>query len=128
MQQYLNYTKPIRESSGTYKFIHPLLAYRIAPASEEAEFRLLKNNILELVDKKKNTSTLQDFALYFNELDRGRWIGINEDQTFSPASLLKAAIMIAYYKESEHNPQLLTQKLLFSQAVRDHILLPARLS
>lgn len=40
-----------------------------------------------------------------------KWIGVNELDTYPPASLLKIPVMIAYYKYSEIDPNILALKL-----------------
>ncbi len=89
--------RPVREANSSYKYIHPLLAYEV-PQIEQDEYKALKeqlNRIIQTNIKNKNVTTA---SVYFRDLSNGRWIGINEEESYEPASLMKVAIMVAYYK------------------------------
>lgn len=45
-------------------------------------------------------------------MNNGPWVGINEDEKFSPASLIKVPLMITYFKAAESNPSLLKQTII----------------
>lgn len=122
LMSYLGDTQPIRESDHSYEFIHPLLSYRIPSANMDSEFAQLRSNIDAFVQSEKQANSIQNFSLYFSELDKGRWIGLNEDDKFTPASLMKVAIMIAYYKRAENDPQFLDTALTYSSEVHSHVL------
>jgi beta-lactamase class A len=51
-------------------------------------------------------------AVYFRDLQDGPWFGINERMSFSPASLMKLPILIAYLKLEEQQPGMLTSRTL----------------
>ncbi len=59
-------------------------------------FLPLRNNIHAIVDPYKDS-----FAFYFEYLPTGTSIGINEDSEFTPASLLKVPVVMAYYYKKE---------------------------
>jgi beta-lactamase class A len=50
-------------------------------------------------------------SVYLVDLLNGPTLGINQNEQFQPASLLKLPILMAYYKLSEEKPDLLSQKL-----------------
>jgi beta-lactamase class A len=54
-------------------------------------------------------------SVYFRLLNSGRWIGVNEEEKYTPASLLKVVLMSAYFKASENNPGLLGGKVLYTK-------------
>lgn len=93
-----------------YKYISPLL---------ECENNLplnynnvkLKGSIQTMIDTAIDSHNVSFVSLYFRDLNNGPWIGINEKEKFSPASLLKVPLMMAYLKLAETNPALLNQKL-----------------
>lgn len=116
---YLGYINPIRESDSSYKFIKPLLAYKIPPATYEKEFQEFYNNLLQFEEKQKNAGNITDLSVFLSELDQGRWIGVNENDKFTPASLMKVIIMIAYFKKSEQDINLLGKKLVYSKVIDD---------
>jgi len=51
-------------------------------------------------------------SIYYRDLNNGPWIGINERELFSPASLIKVPLLITYYKLAENNPDILDNKIV----------------
>jgi beta-lactamase class A len=47
------------------------------------------------------------------DLGKGQWVGINQNDHFSPASLIKVPMMIAVLKIYEENPSLLEKKIFY---------------
>lgn len=103
---------PIREQSSAYKFIHPLLAYDF-PQTDQDEYSSLKGTLNSLLEKKLAQKKISTASVYFRDLTKGRWIGINEEETYAPASLLKVALMIGYFKSSETGAVNLTDTLVY---------------
>ena len=56
-------------------------------------------------------------SIYFRDLNNGPWFGIREDDSFTPGSLLKVPLMIAYLKELRSNPQLFEKTLIFEDSM-----------
>jgi beta-lactamase class A len=117
--KYLNNISPIRESDLSYKFIRPLLTYNIPSAGDENELKMLRGNIVKLVENRAKNKELTDFSLFVSELDRGRWIGVNETQKYTAASLWKVAIMMAYLKKAQNDSKILDQELIYTKAMKD---------
>ncbi|MBU3662286.1 MAG: serine hydrolase, partial [Bacteroidetes bacterium] len=46
-------------------------------------------------------------SYYFRDLNQGLWIGINEKETFAPASLMKIPVMMAVLKKAQREPEIL---------------------
>lgn len=113
--KYLTNLSPIRQTDANHPLIHPLLAYHIPSASDQQSFRDLQNSINRLVDKKKSGGEITSFSIFVKELETGRWIGIDEYREYPPASLMKVALMVAHFKKSEQDKDLLNRKLLFSK-------------
>lgn len=105
---------PIRESGGEYKFIRPLIGFELGDKSEFEEYlgleRKVRNQIQNYIQEHKASSA----SVYFRDLGTGRWTGVNEDEKYSPASLYKVALMMAYFKKAEDDPAILDQKIIFS--------------
>ena len=101
--------------SGGYALINPPL--ECETAREESFFKELepfKKNLEELVKEKTDAYQLSHVSLYFRDLNDGSWFGINEDEEFAPASLLKVPTMIACLKEAEERPGFLSKRIRFS--------------
>jgi len=93
-----------------YKFISPLLecvTENPLPILKSDELKI-KKTIEENVIK---TNPDIRISLYYRDLQNGPWFGINEQDNFSPASLLKVPLMMAYYKSTENNPAILEKEI-----------------
>jgi hypothetical protein len=58
----------------------------------------------EFTDETENLArkyNISDFSVYFRDLNNGPWVGVNEKEFFSPASLMKTPILIGFLKNVE---------------------------
>jgi len=113
---------PVSETrlQGQYSLISPLLecdAYNFAPSNN---LHPLRNQINDYIYSQKNSGHISHASVYFRDLTNGPWFGIDEKEYFSPASLVKVPIMMAYYKLAESNPQLLTQTIEIQTTLPDN--------
>lgn len=95
---------------GGYHFINPLLECQ-TPASYNNVLDSLENEIRATIDSDYRQGKVSHVSVYFRDLNNGPWIGINEGEKFSPASLMKVPILISYLKAAETDPGLLQSKL-----------------
>lgn len=72
------------------------------------EYYGLKDKMLDFLN---NTNFEGYYGVYFEDLNTGAWIGINEKEEFIPASLLKLPIMIATLKKVQEGEIQLEQKV-----------------
>jgi beta-lactamase class A len=93
---------------GGYDFINPLLECEIDSGLESKDLRPIKHKV-ELEISKHSKLSVENVSVYFRDLDNGPWFGINEEATFSPASLLKVPVMMGVFKEAEGFPELLNK-------------------
>ncbi|MCL4353926.1 class A beta-lactamase-related serine hydrolase [Patescibacteria group bacterium] len=105
-------SKEIRLNNG-YKYTNPLLECETTQNSSEKEYKPSKNKVEEIINNKKALGEINDVAIYYRDLNNGPWFGINEKASFSPASLLKLPIMMAYFKKLESNPSFLDKKVTY---------------
>ena len=107
-----NNPAPVREQ-GQYKFINPLLECDVQNTYLNSVYipfeKKLKQSITDLNDSKYKN---KEIAVYFRDLNNGPWFGINFSNNFTPASLMKVPLMIAYYKQAESNPAILQEKII----------------
>jgi len=104
-----------------YEYISPLLDVesRLMTGRKdlvdlEKGIDTLISSLLTNISIDTNTNTISHISVYFKELSSGAWIGIDENEKFSPASLLKIPLMMAYYMMSETNPSYLDSKIKFA--------------
>lgn len=98
-----------------YKFVNPLLECDIFEADMTDNYLLKKTR--EDIEKSIKKSGLTDSAVYFRDLNNGPWLGINEKEYFTPASLMKVPLMIAVLKNQEVEPGFLKKKIAYHSPV-----------
>ncbi len=102
---------------SAYTLLNPLL--HCVPASTKTfvpEYEDFSADLQQWVDQEKVQKKIDVAAVYFRDLNSGSWFGINERETFVPASLFKLPVMIAYLKASEQIPTIFTEKVEMSGA------------
>lgn len=88
---------------------------RVLPDSITIKQRIaLENSMNELIQKETAQGKITRVGIYFRDLNNGPAININEDTQFSPASLLKLPLALAYYKESEKQSGFLDNQIAYS--------------
>lgn len=107
----------IRQSNSRYPLISPLLAYRAPEATELGKYTDLKSVFENIVQQATSTGVATNISIYFRDLDASEWVGVNQNSTYYPASLLKVPVMIAYFKKAESDPSVLTEYITY-QAVK----------
>lgn len=90
-----------------YRFVNPLLECDSYVASETELLISLRVKLKELVQQLENDHQVTDISVYYRDLNNGSWIGVNENLSFAPASMLKVPLMMALLKKAEHSPGLL---------------------
>jgi len=80
-------------------------------ASQElVPFRSAIERVINDILKNKEATHI---SLYFRDLSNGPWIGINEDEEFTPSSLLKVPLMMAYYKRAQEDPDTMAKEFRY---------------
>ncbi len=104
--------KPIRE--GQEKLINPLLAVEIPETTNKEEYTSLKKTVSDIIDADKTAKKATDISVYYKDPLSGQWFGIGANESYTPASLLKVPTLIAYFKLAEVTPEVLDQKISYS--------------
>jgi beta-lactamase class A len=91
-----------------YRYISPLLE---CADSNNLYSHDLENKLNKIINNNIKKGKVSLVSLYYRDLNNGPWIGINENEEFSPASLLKVPLMIAYLKMTETEPSILKEKI-----------------
>ena len=99
----------LRESG--YTFINPLLECEYTNNQGNTKLKTLRDTVESIVKNYPN----QHVSLYYRDLVNGPWYGFNEDETFSPQSLFKLPIIIAYLKLADENPNILDDLIEYNQ-------------
>ncbi len=109
----------LRET-GKYQYINPVLLCRNTGNVEFQQYKPLETAVTDLINQKKESGLASDVAVYFRDLNVDHWMGINENETFAPASLLKVPTMIAYFRLAEDHPELLTKQFFYDGSFDDN--------
>ena len=107
--------KEIRKNLN-YKFINPLLECDTFNNENDKNLNSLKNKIQFITDQDIASKQISFASVYYRDLNNGPWIGINANEYFSPASLIKVPLMITYLRETETDHELLYKKITNTKA------------
>lgn len=105
-------SKQVRQM-GSYKYINPLLECDVAEGSIDAHKENFRPEMEDFINTLKEKRSLTGVAVYFRDLNNGPTFGINQEQGFFPASLLKVPLMIAYFHWAERDPSVLKRSVSF---------------
>lgn len=103
-----NSENKIYRQAGDYQFISPLLDCNYY----EGSLGPVKGGRL----KQKLESFSDQASVYFRDLNNGSMLEINGEEKFTPASLLKVPIMIAFFKMAESKPGFLAEKVVYKSS------------
>ena len=95
-----------------YKFISPLLLCNNDQKSQTIEFYSLQDKLQKIVNQKIKNKDIVTASVYIRDYKNNNQLIINENEKFSPASLNKIPVMMAYYKMAEGNVEILKARLL----------------
>jgi len=99
-----NKNKSYKLNQEDYNLINKTVVYNLGK-HYIIDFSKLKNSLVT-IQKKYNFKTY----IYFNYLNNGSWIGLNEKDNFTAASLVKVPLAMSIFKSIEHGQLSLTQK------------------
>jgi beta-lactamase class A len=98
--------------SGT-KFTKPLL---YAEPSAEAEILMpLKAGLQNKISAYKDSGIVASVSVYLRSFKDAQWMSINNDEKYSPGSLMKVPELIAFYKMEEKKPGFLNTSIAYNK-------------
>ncbi len=104
----------IEQRTGGYRYINPLLDCETAASyADNRELTPFADDLGDFIAQQKSKQSIEDLSVYFRELNSGSWFSIGDTERFAPASLLKVPLMVAFMKEAERDPSLLSRKVRF---------------
>lgn len=107
-------SSPQENHQKGYRYISPLLTCADTNPSGLMGSHL-KDSLTSLIDEKIENNDVNHVSVYFRDLNNGPWVGIDEKEKFSPASLMKVPLMITALKLAENDPDFLEKKVTISQ-------------
>jgi beta-lactamase class A len=110
---------PVRLDSNGY--ISPLL-YVADSGTPSSWLDPLQSKIAQEIQTDQQQGLASDIGVYFRDFNNGGWTGVNQNDQFAPASLLKVPNMIAVLKAAEANPDILNNEILYDGSFNDNTL------
>lgn len=105
----------LRAGKGEYNYINPILLCQNYEDGDFPKWAPLKRKIELVTEEARKNGDIISGSVYFRDLQSGQWTGVAEDDLYTPASLLKVPILIAYLKAAEKEPGLFEQTLYYEQ-------------
>jgi len=122
VSQYLPKVAPLATQStevrlSGYKYISPLLECESSEVIGETEYKPSITKVNAIIKKATDAKLISYASVYYRDLNNGPWFGINEKKLFTPASLLKVPIMMAFYNTAENQPDILNKKIKYDKQI-----------
>ncbi len=80
----------------------------------------LHREITRLIEQEKADHHIVRASVFYRDLDSKRWFGVNDTDTFYPASLIKLPIAVTYYKIAELEPDIFKKQLQIAPDTPDN--------
>lgn len=101
--------------SGGYRFVNPLLECDDFNSEGEIAMASIRHEVNKYINEVKKDSIISHVSLYFRSLNNGAHFGIEQNERYAPASLLKVTYLLMALKKAEMTPGFLQQKMVFEQ-------------
>ena len=88
--------------STNHKFIRPLLSAK--PLYEYEGYLGIKKTVSDSFQYYKDQGIISSASIYLRDFDKSNWISINDNEKYSPGSLMKIPLMIYILKSNELHP------------------------
>lgn len=108
----------ILKDDPTLTFVRPLSVIVLPSEFGEKRFKNLQKKVIDTVALQPK-DTLIRYSFYFKNLNDSYWVGINENDTYSPGSLLKVVVALAVYTQAESDASFLKTRLTYTKALSD---------
>jgi beta-lactamase class A len=100
---------------GEYRFVNEHFACGSRHSISKAAYIKLENDIRNFIESERAKADIIDLAVYFRDLRAGPVFGVNENNDFVPASLLKLPMVVTYFNIEEQHPGILETQLLYKE-------------
>lgn len=100
--------------AGQLEFINPILDCGDHRALSNRELASFNGQLREVVKQEQARLKVKSLSVYFRDLGNGPWFGINEEERFIPASLLKVPLLMAVLRRAEDDPSFIRKKFTYT--------------
>jgi beta-lactamase class A len=106
----------VRSPESEFTLIDPVLYVTVPETASFPLYAPLKSALSSKVNAAISTGKGTQISVYYRDLNSNRWVGINPDTTFWPASMLKVAVLMSTLNTYETNPETLDHKVPITQS------------
>jgi len=89
----------------------------VLPSDLNGSLDAIHNGIQSIASSAQSSGSVTRYAVYLRDLNSGNWTGINQNDQYDPASLLKVVVAIAAYRQAEDQPGYLSTPLTYTPAL-----------
>lgn len=105
----------------TSKFLNQNTSQSAVKLKDTSEYAELRKEIESAIDSAVLRGQAKDASVYFKDLTNGKWVAINGDEFYAPASLLKVPLMIAYFKYAESRSAIFSKRIVYVSSTYDNV-------
>lgn len=102
---------------GSSSLTNPLLECDLGEQALSGTKIDFTSDLRHFIDDLKEEMDIEDISVYYRDLNNGPVFGINQEESFAPASLLKIPLLIAYLRWAEDDQSVLEERILFESPV-----------
>jgi len=99
-----------------YAFINPDIACDLAQENSLETVQALELNIREFIASSKKGNKAINISVFFRDLTSKKWVGVDQNENYAPASLMKLPLAVAYFKLAEAQPDIFSHKMTYQGA------------
>lgn len=100
------------------ELINSIHGFDLEIEKPDPKIGLLEQDLKALLSENDEHTDHTTVGIFFRELNYGGTsFGIHSDLSFSPASLFKVPLMMAYFKQAEKDPNFLNTKLAYTESM-----------
>lgn len=96
-----------------YNFVKPLLF--VETSCETNKYYDVKNEVDKYFSSLRSTGDISSASFYLRNMKTHEWVGVNQDEKYSPGSLMKVPELITYLRMAETNPAILDKEILYDK-------------
>lgn len=102
----------VRKNSPEFKYINSILFTEVNKA-QYPDLNPVESLMSSYINNVISNGQANDVSVYFRDLNGGHWTGVNEDDLYSPGSMLKVAVLLGYLRAAEHDSTALSDELQY---------------
>jgi beta-lactamase class A len=112
---------PERQCEAQYAYINAREVCGPRDAISKAAYGKTQGEIESYIERERAAGRILGASVYFRDLENGPVFGVNENDDFAPASLLKLPLALVYLTQAERDPSLLSEQLSVSEPQWDFV-------